>query len=55
MLKSRLYFITRSNQFNNKLMSGTHVVEQNGLTTLFNGELVVGVFNLAPGESIVVH
>ena len=51
--ENRLYFLTRSNQFGNKVLRGTHIVSHDGLVTLFDGDSVVGVFNLSPGESLV--
>jgi len=48
-----MYFLTRTNQFGNKVLHGTHIVTRQGLVTLFDNDDIVGVFNFAPGESLV--
>jgi hypothetical protein len=53
MVESRTYFLTRSNPFGNKILRGTHIVTREGVVTLFDNSDIVGVFNLAPGESLV--
>lgn len=52
MQESKMYFLTCSNPFGNKILRGTHIVTENGVTILYDNEEVVGVFNLAPGESL---